>query len=326
MDWAAGFDASGVSGGVAIRATQPFRPLYGSNLTPGTVVKSVAMDFQQWSDGATVGPTFANAADKTVQGVVSQDWKGYTGADPATYAANQGLSSRGTQIVRVTAWGFHPAVLFDATAGTALTNGLPVVPSATTPGRAQGGAGSFGSMVGNVMAPQAGLGSNIANGALVQASATVTLTGVPNVAGGDSVLVTLQIPYLGSVFNPVLPGIPQTRLLTVVLTAAQSASLTTAAAAVAAAINADSILSVYYTATAALGVITIAVNALSSPFLVTYLLGGVYRFGLSGSAANGLTFTTSAVSTGSLVSTASAGTLTGGAGFFGTLPVFISLS
>jgi hypothetical protein len=154
----------------------------------------------------------------------------------------------------------------------------------------------------------------------VQASATDTLTGTP--AAGDVLSVTVQIPY-----NTANPGVAQTRTITTTLTSGQAASVTTAAAALAAALNLDPVYALFYTASSAAGVVTHAVNALSAKFLVTFgstLLGLTDQFAvsLSGSIGNSMSFAAATVS-GATISTASGAALTGGVGYLGTLPVWV---
>ena len=323
MEFPASFDGTKTGSGVSIRGVQTFRSGYNLNYQPGMLAKLAPLDQQVYTDAATVIPSAAVAADVLIQGVISEDWEGFTGAMPLTTLSPVNLNARGTGTVKLTAWGYHPAVLFDQAGGgaAALVNGTFVHSSTRTPGRAQGVAASVaGALVGNAILPAAGLGSNITAGALVQASQTITIAGAP--ATNDVITVNVQAPYSGTEAYPSSPGVVQYITVAIVLTAAQAASATTAAAAMVAALNANPTFARFYTATNAAGVITITVNGNAQPFLVSFVPGGAFTMSLSGAAGNGVLLNGSAVG-GSTFAQGGA-SLAGGAGFFGTLPMWVA--
>jgi hypothetical protein len=171
------------------------------------------------------------------------------------------------------------------------------------------------------MLPASGNYSSLTAAALAQAAATFTLTGTPAV--GDTITVNFPAP-----FNTTAPGVAQTvAIVTGPLTAAQAVSVTTAAAAVVVALNANAAFSKYSTATSALGVVTMTNNALSTPFLVTYGSGSTVTnsfsigiSGLLGNTANGFTYTVSA--TGGTIATLTTN-FVGGTGYKGAIPAYV---
>ncbi len=305
------------------RVLDTFRVLGGVNYQPGLCVALASMDQQTFSDETTVGLAPAAANQQLIMGVVAETWAGFNGSlgAPSFLAPANAALMRGTVGVDVVTQGFHPAAFVDGsgTGAAAIVNGTPLIASRATPGYLQGGSavGGLGTAA-IAMLPATGIGSSITAAALAQATATDTLTGAP--AAGDTLSVTIQAPYISG-----SPGVAQTLTFTTPpLTAGQAASVTTAAAALAAYLNAQPAFAQYFTATSALGVVTITVNGSSSPFLVTFGSGSVansFSIGISGMVANSLSFAVS--STGGTISTASGATLAGGTGYKGTLPVYV---
>lgn len=317
------------------RVTDDYRPLPAGAYPVGTLLQFVAQDFQQYPDYRTVQPSPAVANQLLLAGVVAEEMRstnsgGFDGQGSTTSGA---ASARGSQIIPTTIFGYHGAVLIDNTGGNAISNGTALSSSATTAGRAQGNNAPVATAVlGNAALPSAGVGATLGTGVPAQASQTITVGGVPAV--GDVYTITLQIPY-----NQNYPGIVQTRAVVVgPLNAGQAASVTAAAAAIVAAIQADAVASKYYTASNAAGVVTVAANA-NAVFPIYFanafnanvgLPINITPFGisLSGSAANGLTI--AGVKTvngggGTATITAGGGALAGGSGFIGQAPAWITL-
>jgi hypothetical protein len=305
------------------------RPIGGATYLPGMLVALVPQDSQIYPDECTIQPTPVGAGLGTlIMGVVAEIWPGFNGSiGAASYVAPPSpVTQRGTSGVDFVLRGFHPAVLIDQSGAGAvtLTNGLPIIASRATPGYGQGvalatavAALSVGAIA---MLPAAGIGSSITAAALAQAAQTDTLTGAPST--GDVLSVTIQAPY-----TTANPGVVQTiSWIATPLTAAQATTVTTAAAALVAYLNAQPSFSTYFIATSAAGVVTVAVNALSMPFQVTNGIGGVtaeqFSIGLSGMISNSLSFAAATVS-GTTVSTAGGATLAGGTGFKGTIPAYV---
>lgn len=303
------------------RATDGVRPGFATTYAIGQLIKLAALDSQVYSDGATAIPTTAALGEPSV-GVISEDWKGLDGAGALV---SGGTLTRGTQTIKATVYGYHPAVLIDNTnAGASATvNQTPLFSSQTAAGKVQGLATTVATLVGKevgyAMLPAAGIGSSLGGAtALVAASTTYTVTGTPTV--GDVYSVTLQIPYAGSPSNIISNGVAQTRTVSVTLTAAQAVSVTTAALAVLTAINADSILGVFYIATQVAGAITIKV--VPAQFFVTVANSAFQFFYITtaGTVGNSLTVSGAVVGTGTLTAPTS---FTSGAGYIGTVPAFI---
>jgi hypothetical protein len=295
-------------------------------------VKIASQDLQAYSDAATVIPVTTTASNRNIQGLVSEDWKGFDaalGTPGATSATTQayGVLGRGTEIVKVTTWGYHPSALIDNTSGVTITNEIELI-NATNAGAAGKLMGvtpavaSIGAICGAAVLPASGIGSSLGAGTLTAASQTQTLTGTPAV--GDTISVTVQVPYAGTPFNlPYTPGVAQTATFTTpALTAAQATSVTTAAAACVAYFNAQPAYAKYYLASNSAGVITHTV--VSNPFFITFANGGFMTVNTAGTVGNSLTITGAA--TGGTTSTVGAGTFASGAGYVGTAPVFLELA
>jgi hypothetical protein len=311
------------------RTLDTYRPLGGVTFTPGLLVALASLDLQTYPDQSTVQLTGTGAGVQLIQGAVADIWPGFGGSigSPNYTSATNQNTARGSQGVDAVTSGYHPAVYIDqsGTGAVTITNGIPIVASRATAGYGQGVAaasapGGLGT-AGVAWLPASGLGSSLTAAALVQASATDTLTGTP--ATGDVLSVTIQAPY-----NTTSPGVAQTLTFTnSPLTSAQATSVTTAAAALAAFLNSQPAFSQYFTATSAAGVVTVTVNALATPFQVTYGSGSYvssqFSIGLSGVVGNSLSFAVATVS-GATVSTASGAAFTGGTGFKGTIPMFIA--
>jgi hypothetical protein len=307
-----------------------FRPSASQQYPPGTVCMIAPLDQQQYPDQGTIIPTPAasTAAVPTlppfnVVGVVALQWPGFDGAGfPPNYTAPPNVISgaRGTQGILCVIGGYAPAVRVDATAGEDIVNGTLLVPSTTTAGCVEGSdtlpTVAFG-VVGGAALPAAGIGSSIASGALAQASQTATIA---TPAAGDVINLQLQMPY-----SDTEPGVVQTVTYSMPITSGMTA--TTAAAAFATYLNGIPGFTKFYTATSAAGVVTVAVNALSSPFYVNYGMGqtvtGGFVIGLSGQIGNYMTLATSVSGSGGTTFAAGGATLAGGAGFLGTIPAYI---
>lgn len=302
-----------------------YRAVANTLYQPGMCVQFAAIDKQIYPDQKTVQPAGTGANQQLVIGLVSEAWPGFNGSIGAASftSPTSTLTQRGTSGVTVKTGGYHPAALIDqsGTGGATITNQTPLVPSRATAGYMQGVATAVGGLGTAAVAllPSSGIGSSISAGALTQASQTVTIAGVP--AQGDVISVTLQMPY-----STAQPGVAQTTTFTCpALTSGQAASVTTAAAAVVAYLNGQVAFSTFFTASNAAGVITIAVNALASPFLVTFGSGGTVTdsiiISLSGSVGNSITISCAAV--GGSTATAGAGTLASGVGYKGVIPVIV---
>jgi hypothetical protein len=317
------------------RDLDTFRPAINTTFTPGLAVKLVQQDLQIYPDEGTVGlpSTTIGATQNLLMGVVAETWPGFGGSvQPGQYtSASSPTTTRGTTGVDIVLRGFHPALLIDQSGAGAvtITNGLPIVPSvaAASPGRGQGVAtatatGGLGT-IGVAMLPVgAFFGSSLTAAALAQAAATFTIAGVPTT--GDVYTYTVTAP-----FTTAAPGVAQTYTYVVpALTAAQAASVTTAAAAVVAYLNAQLSFSNYWIATNVAGVITWTVNALANPWQITFGTNGVltnqYNLSLSGmianNASNGLTVTAAVTGVSTNVVTTQ---FAGGTGYRGSIPVYV---
>jgi hypothetical protein len=297
---------------------------------PGLVLQLTAVDSQILPDFQTVQLTPAAANATKLAGVVSHDWAGFDGAGNFVAPASQ-LNLAGTAFLTAKVKGIS-YVWVDTSAGVTITDGIPLSSSANTAGYAQGVAiaSSLGPcVIGIANLPSTGIGSSLTGAALAQATQTWTIAGAPNTLGGDTIGVTIQSPYLDT-----QPGTVQTTTINTVLTAAQSVSVTTAAAAVVASLNANPFFATYFTAANVAGVITVTVNGLANPFLVTGGLTSLsgqateqWRFftHISGMVANTLTTTASYTQTGASTGTNTAGgaTFSGGTGYKGKVPAMI---
>ena len=311
------------------RITDDYRPGLGFAYPSGTVVCLPALDLQAFVDMRTVVPSPAAANVPLLIGVVSAEsvsktTGGFDGLGAVVSAAN--AAARGTQKLALTIYGQHDGVLVDnsGAGSAAIVHGTMLTSSVVTSGSAQGvtAAPPPNALLGSAVLPLAGLGATFGAGALVAAAITGTLTVA---APGQTVFATLQI---GDSQN--FPGVAQTRTISVVLNATNGASVTTAAAALAAAINADPIASLIYVATSALGVVTLTALAtgLFSRFFVPAMQNtslafnyAGYRFNTAGTGGNGLT--TAFGGSGGATATGG-GALAGGTGYKGTIPAFIS--
>src|SRR5215472_7522694 len=257
------------------RQINDFRPVANVTYTPGLCVQLTSQVGEQYPDEGTVQLPGLTANQAGIVGVVWEAWPGFSGAGlPTTFVspANVTTLQRGTSGVGVVVIGYHPSVLIDqsGTGAVAITNGVMLIPSRATAGYSQGtataptvGLALVGMAVLALSTDSPSFGNSLGAGALAQAAQTATVTGVPAV--GDILTVTIQIPY-----TTANPGVAQTLTIsTPPLTSGQAASVTTAAAALVATLNANSTFAQYYTANNAAGVVTVAVNALSPLFQVT---------------------------------------------------------
>lgn len=303
------------------RVTDEFRVVPAQVIPKGALVQMASLDNQQWLDYRTASLVPAGANAVKLIGLVSEDWSGFDGVGGTS--APGGVLSRGTAVLKATIYGYHPSALFDNTAGVAIVDGTVVQSSATTSGYLQGvAAGVAAAVVGTAALPAAGFGSTLGVGALVAATQTLTIGGVP--AAGDVYSVVIQVPWANT--TAAIPAanisVLQTRTITSPpLTAAQAASVTTAAAQEAIVLNADPAFAKYFTATAALGVITVAVKATS--WNVTFLSGAQAQISAAGTVGN--TITIAASKTGASTFVAGGATFAGGAGFVGTAPVYVGI-
>ena len=315
------------------QAKWSFRPIPGGTYLPGTVLQLCPTDTQVFPDEATAQAALTGTNLPLLCGVVDAAWPGFNGSiGSPSYTAPLNLAGEyGTNYVEAIVKGYVPGIFVDqsGTAAVTLTNGLSLVSSRVSVGYAQGqsivNAPGGSSVIACAALPASGIGSSITAAALVQATATDTLTGTPAV--GDTLSVTIQSPYIATA-----PGTVQTVTYTTPpLTSGQAATVTTAAAALVAYLNGIASFSQYFIATNSAGVVTITVNALATPFKVN-TAGGVqsptfasegssWSISISGMVANSLTFAVS--STGGTTSTASGANFAGGTGFKGLLPAWV---
>lgn len=319
---------------------QGFRPSNAVNTyIAGTVLQLVAVDSQVLPDFQTVQPLAAGTTTGPISGVVAPDWGGFDNAGTlnASYISVASQTNVvGTQFIGSIVKGIgYVWIDQSGTGAVTVTNGIPLVSSRVTAGYGQGvalaTATAESSFIGLANLPAAGIGSSLTAAALAQASQTDTLTGTP--AAGDVLTVTIGAPY-----TDLQPGTAQTHAISVTLNATTAASVTTAATALAAALNADSFFATpsvhgtggWYIATSSAGVVTVTVNTFANPFLVT---GGTtnaagnaqeqwrfYTF-VSGMVGNSITFAAS--STGGTTSTAGGSVLASGTGYKGKVPAVI---
>ena len=308
------------------RILSDYRPVGNALYQPGMNVQLVAQDLQQYPDEGTVAPTATAAGQPLVVGVVCEVWPGFSGAGlPQTFLSpNSTALARGTQGVLLVVRGFCPSVLVDGsgTGAIALANGTILIPSRATAGYAQGASAvpavGMGT-VGVAMLPSTGFGSAVGvNAALSQASQTAT---VATPAAGDVLNLTLQSQY-----STAAPGVVQTSTYSYTVLAGQTAAQV--ATAFAAQLNGNAGFNAYFVASAAAAVLTIAVNGLSTPFLVTYGSGSTvtsqFSISLSGSIGNSITFAASVTGPGGTTFIAGGAALAGGAGFKGYIPAFVT--
>lgn len=313
------------------RAVSTFRAVAALTFTPGLLVQVAAIDKQVYPDVATVQLPAITAGQTKLCGFVADTWPGFAGSIGAASYVSPTVSntSRGTSGVDVVLRGFHPAIFIDQSgAGAAtVTDGIPLIASRATAGYVQGVAvatGTMDNLAATAALPSTGFGSSLTAASLAQATATQTLTGTP--AAGDTISFTNT-----SQFTTANPGVGQTITFTSPpLTTAQAVSVTTAAAAFVAYLNAQPAYSQYMTATNSAGVITHTINALANPFLVTFgtgtTLAGQATVAVSGmvvnnAASGGWAFTTT--TTGGTVSTATTQWV-GGTGYKGTIGAYVA--
>jgi hypothetical protein len=293
------------------------------------VVKLASQDLSSWKDGQTVVPS-TSVGDNLVVGLVSEDWQGLGGAAPFTGAAGT-LAVRGTQQVKVTTAGYHPLALVDNTLGSGnIINGTPLISGrGSAVGKLTTSAStSVGQLVASANLPATGLFSLLTNGTQAQANAALTVAS-PTI--GDVYKVTVQVPYQGTLTNPVAPGTAQTYTSTLpALTAGAAASTSAAAVAIVNGLAADPVFSKYYTAVTTSAVAIVVINPVpTAQFLVTYANpaangqeAGAFYGTLNGSGGNGLSFSTASVGTGTV--TAAGATTSNGTGYVGTIPVQVA--
>lgn len=323
--------------------------------TQGIACGLVAVDSQILPDFQTVQPLASGTTTPNFVGVVRTGWAGFDnqGALNGSYLSVASQTNvKGTQYVPVTIKGIEYVWIDGSGTGAVdITNGIQIVSSRTTAGYGQGVALATATprsgLIGSANLPATAFPAissvtTLKAAALAQASTTYTIAGTP--AAGDVLTATIQAPY-----NDLQPGTAQTFVVSVTLNATTAVSATTAAVALTAAFNASPYFAVtsyhgqtaaggiypYFTATSSAGVVTITVNALANPFLVT---GGTtnasgtaveqwryYSF-ISGATANSLT-TVAAVNGGAGSTLTAAGATfnsgTPGTGFKGKCPVLV---
>ena len=317
---------------------------------PGIALGMVPIDSQIFPDFQTVQPLAAGTTTPGFVGVVAQAWNGFDNAGTlnASYiSASSSTNIRGTQYIKSIIKGISYVWIDGSGTGAVdITNGVQIVSSRVTAGYGQGVALSTatprGGLIGAAVLPATSFPAissvtTLKAAALAQASTTWTLTGTP--AAGDTITITIQAPYTAG-----QPGTAQTFSVVTTLTATTAVSVTTAATAVTANLNANPYFAVqsvhgvgnpppYFTATSSAGVITVTVNGLANPFLVT---GGTtnaagtaqeqwqYNAYISGAVANGLT--TVGTATGGTTNTVAGATFnsgTPGTGFKGKVPILV---
>lgn len=309
-----------------IAGREGMRPVANTTYNPGYIVQLAAIDKQAFPDIKTVQLPGTGANQSKIMGVVRNNWPGFSASLVGNFTSPVNLyNARGTLQIDVLQWGYHPGVWIDQSGSGAvtLTDGLPVIASRATAGYGQGttaGTGILGVTVGDAALPSTGMGSSITAAALAQATATATIT---TPAAGDAPYVTIQIPYIGT-----QPGVLQTATYQMpALTSTQAGSVTLAAAAFSAYLNTLPAFSQYFIATASVGVVTITVNTLATPFGINFGSGaietGKFSISLSGMVANSLTFAAGVVGSGGTAVAASGANFAGGTGFLGMLPVWV---
>jgi hypothetical protein len=320
------------------RDIDTFRPQGGITFTPGLAVRLTSQDQQIFPDMATVTlpATTIGVTQNKLMGIVAETWPGFSGsiAPPTFLSPANSTLTRGTIGVDVILRGFAPTILVDQSGAGAVTivDGLPLVPSvaAAGQGRSQGVAtatatGGLGTVAVAMLPVGAFFGSSLTAAALAQAAATFTIAGVPTL--GDVYTITCTAP-----FTTAAPGTGQVfTWVTPPLTVAAAVSVTTAAAFVTTFLNTlapFSTTSGYFIATSALGVITITVNALATPWQITFGSNGIlqnqYNLALSGmianNASNGLVVTAAVVGVSTFVVTTQ---FAGGTGYKGQIPGYV---
>jgi hypothetical protein len=318
-------------GGQGAQAYRPYN--VPANYAPGIILALVSIDNQTYPDFQTVQPLPAGTTKGKIAGVVAADWPGFSGSINAggvpTYVSSAQTSIRGTQFVNATIKGIAYAYVDQAGSGAVtIVDGLPIVSSRNTAGYGQGVAVATavsGALVGVANLPASGIGSSLTAAALAQAAQVFT---VATPAAGDVLNLIIQSPYLDTA-----PGTLQTATWSLALTPTTAASATTAAAAMVAYLNLQPNFSQYFTAANAAGAITVTVNALSTPFLVTFgataangTLGETGRFftHISGMVANSLTTASNVTGAGGTTFVATGSTFTGGTGFTGKIPILVN--
>jgi hypothetical protein len=316
------------------RGERKYRPAVASTVySQGIALQFSSQDIQPYVDEKGVGLPGTGANQQSLVGIVSETWNGFGGStSPGNFTSPANLTQgvlRGTQYIEAVISGFHPGVLVDqsGTGAVTIVDKLPLIASRGTAGYLMGGSVSapngISAFAGNAALPASGIGSSITAAALAAASQTDTLTGTP--AAGDTLSVTIQTPYVASA-----PGTAQTTTWTTPgLTSAQATTVTTAAAALVAYLNAQPSFSAFFTASNVAGVVTVTVNnfSVTSPMLFKVNFGSgttesnFFNISLSGMVANSLTF--AVASTGGTTSTAGGANLAGGTGFKGYLPALI---
>lgn len=309
------------------------QPLPGtSGFVVGALIQGVGLDQQVFTDMQTGAPTPATATMKGLLGVVAPEWaplvgvkgtpnyNGFNGKGSTISPASGALGSRGVPVI---VRGFHPGILIDQLNGdAALIYRKTVTSSQNTSGYGQTVAtGIWGAAYAETWLPSTGPFSSLGSSTVAAATQTVTVGGTP--ATGDVYTVPVQIPFdeinygQAKYYNMVAPA----------LTAAQAASTTTAATALAAAINADPIASTYYNATASSAVVTMTVVAgnvfrVTTPGLITYgtTYGASFNLTTSGAMGNYLSLGTVSVAGNSTLT--AGGSNSGYTGYPATSPLF----
>lgn len=321
-----------------------------NSYVPNIACGLVAVDSQVLPDFQTVQPLAAGTTTPLFTGIVAPGWNGFdnTGTRNTAYTSAASTTNvRGTQYVPLVVKGIAYVWIDGSGSGAVdITNGVQIVSSRSTAGYGQGVAlatatprsGLIGNAnLGATSFPAISSVTTLKAASLAQAITTFTLTGTP--AAGDTITCTIQAPY-----TDLQPGTVQTFSVTITLNATTAASVTTAATALTAALNANPYFAVqsihnvgspppYFTATSSAGVVTVTVNTLANPFLVT---GGTtnaagtaveqwrYYVSISGAAANSLT--TVGTATGGTTNTVAGATFnsgTPGTGYKGICPALI---
>lgn len=293
------------------RILSDYRPINGVLYSPGMNCQLVAQDLQVYPDAGTIQPTPPAQRSKVV-GVVSEAWPGFAAQAPGlayTFTSPTDASTpprlRGTQGILCVVQGFHPTVLVDGSGGSSpITNGTILVPSAVSPGYAQGSATL--PIVGMGQVGVATLPSGVTYPATALTQATLSFTGSPSFSLGNDATLLITLP--------------NGALLTVPVIGANASS------AIAAAINGRPEFARYFTATVpSLGQIFITVNG-SGTFMQTYRLPtgqtAEYQVSLSGIVGNQVI--AQMVRPNGTVTPAAPTPLAGGAGYRGVVPAFIT--
>lgn len=336
------------------REVQGFAPIPGNAYPVGALLQLAPLDLHTWSDMRTVRPSPAAAVVKAVVGLVADEWitgpgvtvpgsapQGGFGGGSSIAPGSTANASAGTDRLPVVVRGICMRGLIDNTNGAAaITHGLALSSASNVIGKMMQGPAApvEGAFVASALLNSVAPFNTLGTGAVAAATQTITLSGTAP-AAGDVYIIPFQIP-----FSPNQQGIAQFKNLVVgPLTAAQAGNVTNGALAVSAAIAADPVISQFYTAVPAVGVVTVTIVA-GNQFRIGgqgYSQGGniwgsQWELTTSGTMGNGMALGAPVVSVGAVTITNGGGSaagqtgypagstlFSGGTGYIGTCPVFV---